>query len=94
MTNAIAMTNSGVGITMQAGRDIRVNAGVSTTNGNISLTANDSTAIGANRANAATGDITFGARANLSSGTGNISLTIAPQPPHHSARAASAPCET
>ncbi|HJT19960.1 MAG TPA: filamentous hemagglutinin N-terminal domain-containing protein, partial [Nitrospira sp.] len=37
VTNAIAMTNSGVGITMQAGRNIAVNANVSTTNGAISL---------------------------------------------------------
>ena len=36
------MTNAGVGITMQAGRSIAVNANVSTNNGNISLTANDS----------------------------------------------------
>ena len=36
VTNAIAMTNAGVGITMQAGRDINVNANVSTNNGNIS----------------------------------------------------------
>ncbi|HEY7320394.1 MAG TPA: filamentous hemagglutinin N-terminal domain-containing protein, partial [Candidatus Binatia bacterium] len=78
VTNAIAMTNNGVGIAMQAGRDINVNAGVSTTNGNISLTANDSTAIGANRANATTGDIAFGAGADLSAGTGNITLTIDP----------------
>ena len=78
VTDAIAMTNNGVGLTMQAGRDIAVNAGVSTTNGDISLTANDSTAIGANRANATTGDIAFGAGANLSAGSGNITLTIDP----------------
>lgn len=78
VTNAIAMTNNGVGITMQAGRDILVNAGVSTTNGHISMTANDSSSILANRANGAAGDIIFGAAANLSSGTGNISLTIDP----------------
>ena len=78
VTNAIAMTNNGVGIAMQAGRDINVNASVSTTNGNISMMANDSSAIGANRANATTGDITFGAGANLSAGAGNISLTVGP----------------
>ena len=32
VTNAIAMTNAGVGITMQAGRDINMNASVSTNN--------------------------------------------------------------
>ncbi len=78
VTNAIAMTNNGVGITMQAGRDILVNAGVSTTNGSISMTANDSSSILANRANGTPGDIIFGVGANLSSGTGNISLTIDP----------------
>ena len=78
VTNAIAMINNGVGITMQAGRDILVNADVSTTNGNISITANDSSSILANRANGAAGDIIFGVGANLSSSTGNISLTIDP----------------
>ncbi len=78
VTNAIAMTNNGVGITMQAGRDILVNAGVSTTNGSISMTANDSSSMIANRADGTAGDIIFGAGANLSSGTGNITLTIDP----------------
>ncbi len=78
VTNAIAMPTNGVGITMQAGRDILVNAGISTTNGNISLTANDSTSIVANRGSGANGDIIFAAGANLSSGTGNITLTIDP----------------
>ncbi|MDF0645766.1 MAG: filamentous hemagglutinin N-terminal domain-containing protein, partial [Nitrospira sp.] len=78
VTNAIAMTNNGVGIAMQAGRDIRVNAAVSTNNGNISMTANDSSSIVANRANGTAGDITFAAGANLSSGTGSISLNIDP----------------
>src|SRR5207253_3093935 len=77
-TNAIAMINNGVGITMQAGRDINVNASVSTTNGNISFTANDSTAIAANRTGGTTGDIVFGAAGNLSAGTGNITLNIDP----------------
>ena len=75
VTNAIAMTNAGVGITMQAGRSIAVNANVSTTNGNISLTANDSAATAADRL-AGTGNITMGAGTTLNAGSGNISLTI------------------
>src|SRR4029453_15026384 len=62
-------------------RDINVNASIGTTNGNISMTANDSTAIGANRANATTGEITFGAAANPSPGRGKISLTVRPSSP-------------
>jgi filamentous hemagglutinin family protein len=75
VTNAIAMTNAGVGITMQAGRSIAVNANVSTTNGNISLTANDATATAADRL-AGAGNMTMAAGTTLSSGTGNISLTM------------------
>ena len=75
VTNAIAMTNAGVGITMQAGRSIAVNANVSTTNGNISLTANDSAATAADRL-AGVGNITMGAGTTLNAGSGNISLTI------------------
>ncbi|BFU94970.1 MAG: hypothetical protein NTNFB02_16920 [Nitrospira sp.] len=78
VTNAVAMTNNGVGLTMQAGRDINVNASVSTNNGHISMTANDSSSILANRVNGTPGDITFGVGAHLSSGSGNISLTIDP----------------
>ncbi len=77
VTNAIGMTNAGVGITMQAGRDINVNAAITTNNGNISLTANDAAAIAANRL-AGTGDIVFGAGANLNAGTGSINLSIGP----------------
>src|SRR6185295_6274768 len=73
VTNAIGMTNAGVGITMQAGRSIAVNANVSTTNGNISLIANDSTAAAADRL-AGVGNITMGAGTTLNAGSGNISL--------------------
>ena len=75
VTNAIAMTNAGVGITMQAGRSIAVNANVSTNNGNISLTANDSSAIAADRA-AGAGNITMAGGTTLNAGTGSLSLTI------------------
>ncbi len=78
IANAIAMVTPGVGITMQAGRDILVNASVSTNNGFISMTANDSAAIAANRTAGTTGDIVFAAGANLSAGTGNITLAIGP----------------
>ncbi len=73
VTNAIVMTNNGVGITMQAGRDININANVTTNNGAILLTANDSAAIGANRS-AGTGDITMAAGTGLNAGNANISL--------------------
>ncbi len=75
VTNAIAMTNAGVGVSMQAGRSIAVNANVSTNNGSISLTANDATATAADRL-AGAGNITMGAGTTLNAGSGNISLTI------------------
>jgi filamentous hemagglutinin family protein len=77
VTNAIAMTNNGVGITMRAGRDININANVTTNNGNIALTANDASAFGANRL-AGTGDIVMAAGTALNAGNGNISLMIGP----------------
>jgi filamentous hemagglutinin family protein len=77
VTNSIAMTTPGASLTMQAGRDININANVSTTNGAISLTANDSTAISANRSTGA-GDIIMAAGTTLSSGSGNIALAIGP----------------
>ena len=61
---------------MQAGRDINVNANVTTNNGNITMTANDSGATAANRADNTPGDITMAGGTSLNSGTGNISLNI------------------
>lgn len=77
VTNAIAMTSAGVGVTMQAGRSIAVNANVSTNNGNISLTANDSAATAADRL-AGAGNITMAGGTTLNAGTGSLSLTIDP----------------
>src|SRR5207249_10420318 len=62
-------------LTIQAGRSIAVNANLTTTNADISLTANDAGAIAANRS-AGAGNISFAKAANvtLSSGTGKILL--------------------
>ncbi len=75
VTNAIAMTNNGVGITMQAGRSIAVNANVGTNNGAISLVANNSVATAADRA-AGIGNIRMAAGTTLNAGSGSISLII------------------
>ncbi|MCW8129250.1 MAG: filamentous hemagglutinin N-terminal domain-containing protein [Planctomycetota bacterium] len=74
-TADLAMTGAAT-LTVQAGRDIIVNAGVaiSTTNSNISFKANDE-AVASNR-DSGTGNITMGAGSSISSGTGSISLTL------------------
>ena len=72
ITDPLAMTGAGIGITMRAGRDINVNNGVSTSNGAISMTANDAGA-GVGRA-AGTGDIT--GAGNINAGSGALNLTI------------------
>ena len=87
VTNAIAMTNSGTSLTLQAGRSILLNANVSTTNGAILLSANDNTSQSANRstvstgnpggdAQTTTGNIVMGASTSINSGTANLTLTI------------------
>ena len=75
ISNAIAMTGSGIALTLRAGRDILINASVATTNAAITMTANDNGATSANR-DAGTGDIIMAAGTSLSSGTGAITLSI------------------
>ena len=71
------MTNDGVGIAMQAGRDIDVNANGEHDQWKYSLTANDSTALAADRLDWS-GKYDDGRWHHLSSGAGNITLTIDP----------------
>jgi filamentous hemagglutinin family protein len=79
VNNAIAMTSAGKSLTMQAGRDVNINADVSTTNGAISITANDhSAAAYGTRTAGSTGDITMASGTTISAGSGNITLTIDP----------------
>lgn len=73
-TNALAIATSARTLTVQAGRSVLINAAVSTTNGAISITANDNSAVSADRA-AGAGNITMSG-STLSSGTANLSLTI------------------
>ncbi len=73
--NAIAMTAPGIGITIQAGRSVLINNSISTNNGAISITANDNTALSANRS-AGVGNITMAAGTSLNSGTADINLSI------------------
>jgi hypothetical protein len=75
ITNAIGMATAGVGLTIQAGRSVLINANVATNNGAIAITANDSTATAANRT-AGAGAITMAGGTSLNSGTANINLTI------------------
>jgi filamentous hemagglutinin family protein len=78
---SISMTGSGLSLTAQAGRDIIVdnigagNISIQTNNGDISFTANDSNAVGADRATG-TGDILMNAGSSIDAGTGNVLFTV------------------
>jgi hypothetical protein len=75
INNAIAIAGSGRTLTLQAGRDIVINANVTTTNAAITMTANSNAATSANR-DAGTGDIVMAAGTTLSSGIGAVTLSI------------------
>jgi filamentous hemagglutinin family protein len=75
VTDPIAMTNAGVGVTMEAGRSIAVNANVVTNNGPITLISNAPGAVILDRAGGA-GNITMGAGTTLNAGNQPISLTV------------------
>lgn len=74
-TDALAMTNNTRTLTVQAGRSILINNTISTTNGAITMTANDSAAQSANRDTGA-GSIIMSPGSSLSSGTGAMTLTV------------------
>ncbi|MBX3357783.1 MAG: filamentous hemagglutinin N-terminal domain-containing protein [Phycisphaeraceae bacterium] len=78
VTEAIAMSGSGLSLTMQAGRSINVGANISTNDGAVSLTANETAAAGVVDADRGAGaaTITFAPGASINAGTGNISLSI------------------
>jgi hypothetical protein len=75
VTDAIAVPTTGRTLTMRAGRDINIDANVSTTNGAITLTANDSGAIPANRS-AGTGNINMAVGTTLNAGTAGVTATV------------------
>jgi len=73
----IGMIGSGIGLTMQAGRSVAVNANITTTNGAVSITANDSGATSSDRT-AGAGSITMAAGTTINAGSGNITLKVDP----------------
>ena len=75
VTDAIAVPTAGRTLTMRAGRDIYIDANVSTTNGAITLTANDSAAIAANRSTG-TGNIDMAVGTTLNAGTASVTATV------------------
>jgi len=75
VTDPIAMTNAGVGVTMEAGRSILVNASVATNDGPITLISNAPGAVIGDRA-AGAGSITMGAGTTLNAGNQPITLTV------------------
>jgi len=79
VSNAItATTSNSATLTLQAGRSILINANITTDNGNLVLTANDTTADGVvdMYRSAGAAAITQAAGTTLNTGTGNLSVTL------------------
>jgi filamentous hemagglutinin family protein len=82
VTFSTALTITGAGtsgrtLTVQAGRNININANITTNNGAVSMTANDTSADVSNR-DAGAGGITMASGTTLSAGTSTINLFIDP----------------
>jgi filamentous hemagglutinin family protein len=77
VNESIAMTQSGVSLTMQAGRSVNFASGVSitTTNGAVSISANDNGAMLSDR-DSGLGGIAMDATNSISTGTGAITLSV------------------
>ena len=75
---AINMANAGVSLTMQAGRSILINANISTNDGAINLTANETVANGVIDANRDAGNavITMAGGVTLDAGNQDITITL------------------
>jgi len=79
VNNAItATTSNSATLTLQAGRSILINANITTDNGNLVLTANDTTADGVvdMYRSAGAAAITQAAGTTLNTGTGNLTVTL------------------
>lgn len=79
-TNAVNLTTAGKSLTAQAGRSININANITTNNGAINLTAGENAAAGVVDAQRDPGNaaITMSSGSTLTSGGGDIILTINP----------------
>jgi filamentous hemagglutinin family protein len=77
-TSAVNITNPGTTLTAQAGRSILVNADITTTNADIMLTANETTANGVVLGNRdpGAGGISMAPGTSITAGTGNIFLRV------------------
>ncbi|WBY01940.1 filamentous hemagglutinin N-terminal domain-containing protein [Ramlibacter tataouinensis] len=68
-SDAVAMTGDGVGLTAQAGENIDVNASITTTNGDVTLSANDS------GAGLKSGNGRVAVNAAINAGSGSVTIT-------------------
>ena len=71
----VSAGGSGGNLTLQAGRSVLINADITTDNGELIITANDTGAVGANR-NAGSAEIIMATGTTLDAGTNNITLDI------------------
>lgn len=87
ITNGWTNTNAGRTLTINAGRSVLINDNIATTNGAITITANDSGATSADRATTSSGNppgdtettngnITIASGKTITSGTGGITLAM------------------
>ncbi|NCO39043.1 MAG: hypothetical protein GW892_10095, partial [Armatimonadetes bacterium] len=79
VNSAVNMATPGVGLALQAGRTVEINADTKTNNGPISLTANDPGADPANRDPGA-GEIKMAAGTTIDAGSGTVTLTLTVAP--------------
>lgn len=75
VTTAVSIANAGTALTLQAGRSVNINNSITTNNGIITITANDSTADLLNR-DAGTGEVLMSAGTAINAGTAAVNLTI------------------
>ncbi|ABK43301.1 filamentous hemagglutinin family outer membrane protein [Magnetococcus marinus MC-1] len=75
VTTAINIANAGTGLTLQAGRSILINADLTTNNGVVTLTANDHTALSADR-DAGVASIAMASGTTINAGSAAVNMTI------------------
>ena len=75
VSNNVTLGTSGAGLTLRAGRDVNIKANITTTNGAVTIKANDQGATAAKRSSG-DGDITMDDGTTINAGSKDITLTV------------------
>ena len=78
LSTALSVTGTGHDLTLQAGRSVNINANITTSNGNLTLIANDTAANGVVDANrdAGVGNVMQAAGTTMNLGTGSLTVDL------------------